>query len=290
MPPANTSQKQYLSTYLSLIRKSGSDDPDKIFDHIKQANVKDTTKLSYLNSMISLKKLDPSLVNGNLSSIKEYRDDLGTKIEQARETNNTNERQSKALEKVSLQNVKDFVKELNDNKHQSQKALENYILIKLMADAPVRNDLQEIAITRKKNDLKEPINSIFVPITKNKPAILSIKEYKTSNATNSNDITINLDNDISNDIRELIKDNRNYLFENNKGQPLSSSSFSHKMNNIFKKKFGINISSTILRKIYLTGKYGKVAKEMEQDAQILGHDITTQRKIYIKRKEGKIDA
>ena len=47
------------------------------------------------------------------------------------------------------------------------------------------------------------------------------------------------------------------------------------------------ISSTIIRKIYLTGKYSDVVDEMERDAKIMGHDIETARKIYIKKSDSK---
>lgn len=299
MSPAISSQKQYISTYMSLIKKAKSEDIGTIFDFIKKSKVTDTTKLSYLNSIISLKKLDSSLVKGDLSQLKEYRDSLGLDVEKKREMNNTNERQSKALQKVSLEDLQNFVKELNDKKNESIKDLDRYILVKLMVTYPVRNDLQDISLTRSKKDLELPLNSLFVPNEKGKNAILSIKEYKTAHSRSkqddsepeqNKDINITLDADISNDIRTLIEDKRTHLFVNQKGEPLSSSSFTHRLNKIFLDKFGVPISSTIIRKIYVTGKYAPILKEMEHDAAVMGHNIQTQQKIYVQKKDGKYTA
>jgi integrase len=284
--PTLTSKKQYLSTYMSLIKKAESEDLDKIFEYIKNANVKDTTKLSHLNSIISLKKIDSKLVKGDLSKIKEYRDNLNMTIENNRKENNVNEKQAKALDTVSLDDLKNFVTKLDENKNKSIDDLENYILVKMMVSHPVRNDLQEILLTRTKKDLQQPVNAIFVPTGAGKNAILSIKEYKTSKS--GGDINIHIDEDLTNDIKKLMKDGRRWLFVNNKRQPFSSSSFTHKLNRIFKKEFGVPISSTLIRKIYLTGKYGNVANEMEKDAKIMGHSVQTQRDNYIRREEGDI--
>lgn len=283
--PTTSSQKQYLTTYLGLIKKSDSDDLKTIFEYIKSSDVKDTTKLSYLNSIISLKKMNGSLVKGNLSDIKEFRDELQVKIEKARDENNLNERQTKAMEKVKLEDLKKFVKSLDEKKKKSHKDLENYILVKIMTDTPIRNDLQEIAITRQKRDLQSPINVIYLPTARNKMSILSIKEYKTSKS--NGDIIINLDEDLTNDIKKMVSDGRKFLFVNQKGEPLSSSSFTHKLNRLFNKEFGVPISSTIIRKIYLTGKYGNVLNEMKEDSKVMGHNLATQQKVYISNNKDK---
>jgi hypothetical protein len=90
---------------------------------------------------------------------------------------------------------------------------------------------------------------------------------------------------MTNDIKRLTSDGRKYLFVNIKGDPLSSSSFTHKLNRIFMKRFGVPISSTLIRKIYLTGKYGKVLEEMKDDSKVMGHSLGTQQKIYIRNKK-----
>jgi len=48
---------------------------------------------------------------------------------------------------------------------------------------------------------------------------------------------------------------------------------------------GKSISTTMLRKIYLSSKYSKVKEEMEKDAEIMGHSTQTQGKVYIKKEQ-----
>jgi integrase len=79
-----------------------------------------------------------------------------------------------------------------------------------------------------------------------KSGVLAIREYKTSKT--NGDINITLDPEMTNDIKRLTSDGRKYLFVNIKGDPLSSSSFTHKLNRIFMKRFGVPISSTLIRK------------------------------------------
>lgn len=55
------------------------------------------------------------------------------------------------------------------------------------------------------------------------------------------------------------------------------------LNKVFNKKVG----SSMLRHIYTTSKYGQVVKEMKEDAQVMGHDITTQINNYIKKPDEK---
>ena len=53
------------------------------------------------------------------------------------------------------------------------------------------------------------------------------------------------------------------------------------MTNAFKEYTGKNISSTLLRHIYLSEKYGETLKEMKKDADIMGHSMDMQ-KDYVK--------
>ena len=45
---------------------------------------------------------------------------------------------------------------------------------------------------------------------------------------------------------------------------------------------GKNISTDLLRHIYLTEKYGKVQEEMKTDSEAMGHS-TTEQALYIKK-------
>lgn len=286
----SNSKKQYIQTYLSLVKKANSEKLDDIYNHIVNSRVKDTTKLNYLNSIISLKKIDPSLVKGDLTDVSELRDKLNIKLDKARSENNITAGQAPAMEKISIDDLHDFVDELDKKKDESLRALEDYILIAMMVNYPLRNDLQEVKLTNHKADLKTPLNAIFVPKSGN--AILSLKEYKT--AKTYGDLNIPMSDKISDAIRKLVKSDtfRKHLFVNKDNKPLTSSAFTHRLNKIFMDKFGVPASSTIIRKIYLSGKYKDVVEEMEKDAKMMGHSISTQQKVYVSnndktKKKGK---
>jgi hypothetical protein len=281
---ASSSQKQYLTTFRGIIKKARSSDINTILKFIKDStDVKNTTKLSYLNSIIGLKKIDDTIIEDDIKAVIEYRDELNTGVEKAREKNNLNETQEKALNEVSMSDLTKFADKLEQNKKKSKKALENYILVKLMTSFPIRNDLMEIYLTNHKKDLKKDMNMLYIPLAKNKEALLKLKEYKTSKTYG--DIDINIPVELTNDIKKLIKkDGRKFLFVNQKGESLSSSSFSHKLERLFKNEFNHPIGSTIIRKIYLTSKYGDTLKDMKADSKLFGHDLTTQQKVYIRNR------
>jgi hypothetical protein len=275
------SRKQYIQTYLYLIKKSKSEKLDDIFDYIEKSDVKDTTKLNYLNSIIGLKKHDPKLVKGDLSNIIEFRDKLNYELMKRRDKDNMTEKQRSVIEKVTSQDIEEVISKLNEEKNTNPKALEEYILLKLMFPQPLRNDLMELKISRQKGLLKE-FNSIYLPSKKNSQATISIVDHKTSHPGNRRPITKVLDVELTNDIKKMVKEgNREYLFENGKGKPYSSSAFSHKLNNMFKRLLGVSFSSTVLRKLYHTDKYKDAEKEMKEDSKQMGHSVNTIRKNYI---------
>lgn len=282
--PSNSSLIHYLNTYKYLVKRVGDNDLTKIFKWINESNKKDQTKLSYLNSIIGVKQYNDKLIKSDLSNIIKTRDEINEKIKNDRSKNNITERQSEAMKSISRDDLIKYADKLEKHKGESKKDLENYLLVKLIINYPVRNDLSELFITHFKNDVKKIHNSIYIPKTVNSKAVITIKDHKTSNSSNGKPIIITLDSDITNDIKELMKDNRQYLFESINGKPVSSSGFTNRLNRIFKKEFGIPISSTIIRKIYLSDKYADTLKEMKQDAELLGHSMATQRDVYIDNK------
>lgn len=274
----NTTE-HYERTYNMIVKKALSNKLSDLYNYIKKADVKDNTKLSYLNSIISLKKHDESRIKGNLTKITKYRDDLNTDIEKQRNKNNITDNQKKAVDTVSYEDLIKYKDELKEIKNKNVKSLENYLLIALMLLFPLRNDLQDIKFTNKKIDIRKDNNIIYIPKKGN--LTLYLKQYKTSRT--QGELVLEIPEELSNDIRHLIKidSNRKYLFETIKNEPYTSSAFTHKLNALLKKKFNIKIGSTLIRKIYLTSKYSNVLKEMKDDSKVMGHSTQTAQNIYI---------
>ena len=63
--------------------------------------------------------------------------------------------------------------------------------------------------------------------------------------------------------------------------------YGNSVTRILNRVFGKNISSSMLRHIYLTSKYGDRLKEQEEDAEMMAHSVSEQRE-YIKHKTGDI--
>jgi hypothetical protein len=77
--------------------------------------------------------------------------------------------------------------------------------------------------------------------------------------------------------------NPEYILVNVKnGEPMTSLNITQTLTRIFKTHFNKNVSTTLLRHIVLTEKFGKQLQEMEQMADVMGHNISTAQSVYIK--------
>lgn len=77
-----------------------------------------------------------------------------------------------------------------------------------------------------------------------------------------------------------------YIFTGDKGQKLSSNTLGQKLNSFFDNK---HISTSMLRKIYLTEKYRDVPKllELQETAREMGHSVKTAMTNYVKKEDSK---
>lgn len=73
------------------------------------------------------------------------------------------------------------------------------------------------------------------------------------------------------------------LFKTSTGKPLTRIELSKVLLKYSKKYMGKSISSTLLRKIYLSSKYSDVKDEMEKDSKVMGHSVATQQSVYVKK-------
>jgi hypothetical protein len=278
--PKTNSIESYLKTYVALIKEAGTEDLSELLTFIKNCDKKDRTKHNKLNAIISLDKHMPNEVSGDIAPLKKARDELQKAINKSVSENNLSERQSAVLDKVSMDDIYGVQKKLKECKGTSEKILENYILISLMIP-PLRNDLQDVKVVRGEKLPRAKTNVILVPHSG--AATLAIRDHKTT-SRGGKPIMRELDAGLSDDIRAMVSDKRTHLFVDKYGKPYSDSAFSHRMSQMFDKLLGHKITSTILRKIYLTGKYGatkSVQREMKEDAEQMGHSVATQQTHYV---------
>ena len=204
--PSDFSISQYRDKYNFLVKATGSDDLRNILDYIKKASVKDTTRLMYLNSIISLRNLDPLSIKdrGNIiDDYAEYRDEIIEKVKERRGVDNLSDRQRKVADKVDMKDIQEMLKRMASAKGASLQDLSDYILIYIMANSPLRNDLMDVKIAESLNQAIGDSDSNWIVVPKTGKATLVINQHKTSGSRGV--IRFDLDQSISNDIRTLIE-------------------------------------------------------------------------------------
>tara|TARA_R110001592_G_scaffold334879_1_gene619382 strand:+ start:334 stop:1296 length:963 start_codon:yes stop_codon:yes gene_type:complete len=163
--------------------------------------------------------------------------------------------------------------------------LQLYVILSFYIAYPLRNDIVTLKYMKK---------SEYSKLDGTKPnvflwdkSMIILNEYKTSKSLGQNKILIDKKN--ASLLRCLIKQQQNtdidnpedYLIVKQNGKPYTKVDFSNLLIQFFKKKTGKSISTTLLRKIYLS-KYSNVKDEMAKDAKMMGHSTATQQKIYVK--------
>jgi len=282
------SYEQYEKTFNHLIRESGSKSFEDILKYITDRPIKITTKLNYFNALISLYNSDPTRFDSEkgFDKIKEERNKLAEELKLAKKEDNLTARQREILEKISIDDVNKGLETLRAKKYETIKNLEHFILLSLMLPNPLRNDLMDIRIVKKKKELKDA-NAIWLPAKKTGEGILRITEYKSSDVKGYKPIEKILDVVLTNDVKNLIKKTsllkpRVYLFEDRLGNPYSSAGFTQKMNKLFKTLLGIPFSSCVLRKLFWTSQKPKI-DELTESARMCGHSLNTAMDVYVKK-------
>ena len=75
------------------------------------------------------------------------------------------------------------------------------------------------------------------------------------------------------------------LFKTSTGKPLTRTELSKVLIKYSKKYMDKSISTTLLRKIYLSSKYGDMKKELEKDNKVMGHSKGVALDTYVKEAQ-----
>jgi hypothetical protein len=183
------------------------------------------------------------------------------------------------IDKVHIEDIDSLLSRLKLDRDKSESNLEDYVLLSLMWPAPSRNDLQEIVLCNNYRN-RGKTNCIYLPKKAGETGELRISFHKTT-SRGGKPIIRKLDADTTDAVRKLFSDGRTYLFGTKNGSPLSSSGFSHKLSNLFDSYLSVKLSSTALRKIYLSGKYRGIKQQMKRDSKLMGHSEKIQASHYI---------
>jgi len=282
-----------INIYLSNIRKvykelfdTEFDNLERLYDYktvIKYTNtLKNTTAKNILTAIVVSLKTDENIPE---KVIKKYNKKLEEKTKQFFKDYQSHEKNKKDNDNWVTK------KEVEDIKKNRKKALQNitpenatrgdidtyqqYLILVLYTELPpLRNNFSDTTIESDPDvALSSPKNS--VDLTNEK---FILKVYKTDAVYGTKFIP--LPKNVVKVIEEWTKYNdTGYLLINTTNKtPMTSNGITKYLNKIFSPK---KVSTTLLRKLYLSDKYSVQA--MEDDAYIMGHSVNTQQLVYRKK-------
>ena len=179
-------------------------------------------------------------------------------------------------------------KKKEDITKKEMQLLQAYVLFFIHSRMPFRNDLAEMEAIQKRayNKLseEEKKSKNYLVVEKN-GLFFVLNKYKTSKKYEELDLPIE-DKDLKKLLRYYLRINgMGVLFKTSTGKPITRIELSKILLKYSQKYLGKNISSTMLRKIYLSSKYGDMKKELEADNKIMGHSKATALNNYVKEAQ-----
>ena len=269
-----------------------------------------TTKRNYYNAIIVALSSDDKDDNKLLKEYQDVRDKLNQQYEDEMATGVISDKQKEAfVDKSEILKVIDEIKDeilIKKIKRKSELSKKDYqlfmiyLLISIYSKYPFRNDVSGMSVISKRQynklSLEDKTANNYVVVEKNKMSFV-LNEYKTSKKYHEKIIPIDKELEkifrlyfrLTNIKSRMDNGEDTILFVSSTGKPLSRNGISQLLLKTFKARLGKSISTTMLRKIYLSDKYADVKNDMEKDAHILGHSVETQQKVYVKEKQEEDD-
>ena len=281
--------KSSLDSYKAKLLKLNDNKPIKNLtflnniDNIKSIikDYKPNTQRNYIIAVSSILKC--SLNNNKTKKAENLYKQYSTILDEY----NTNLKDQTAMTDVENENwiKQDELESIYDNlkgKYKDNKqAFQNYLLLSLFyLQAPRRNrDYQLLKIANKYQDgLSNEFNYLDV---KRKKFIFNNYKTKTKYNKQETDINDELFNIIMSYIKSFKLKDGDYLLNDLKTNEAykNSNAITLLLNRIFKKNIGVSM----LRKMYLTNKYGDNAKQLKADATNMGTSTGVIQTNYIKK-------
>lgn len=299
--------KMYVSNLMKLMKLHDKDNldflksPSQIEEKLKDLHY--TTRRNYLNSIIvylmAVEK-EESLISQGHASLKEFsdmRDNHSKSLEEQNATGIISDKQKDNFVDISEVNkmISEIGEEIKSKKLRKKEDLtpkdktliQIYTLFNIYTRIPLRNDVAGMETINKRayNKLSksEKEEKNYLVINKN-AMFFVLNKYKTS--SKYEELKIDIPKDLEKLLRQYIRINgMGVLFTSSTGKPYSRNALSQLLLKTSKKYMDKSISSTMLRKIYLSSKYAKVKEEMEKDSEIMGHSVKTQQSVYVKKPQ-----
>lgn len=281
--------KSSLDSYTAKLKKLNNNNPIKNLNFLNNIEtikniIKDYKPNTQRNYIIAVASILKCILNTNktkkienlYNQYAKVLDEYNVKLkDQTAMTDVENENWIKQDELESIYN------DLKNNHKENKQTFQNYILLSLYYLQPPRRnkDYQLLKISNKYNDTFSNEYNYFD--IKRKRFIFN--NYKTVKKYNRQEVDINeeLFQILISYIKTLkLKDGDFILNDLKTGEPYkNTNSITLLLNRIFKKKIG----ASMLRKMYLTNKYGEQSNEMNEDAKNMGTSTNVMQTNYIKK-------
>jgi len=179
-------------------------------------------------------------------------------------------------------------KSKDDITKKEMQLLQAFVLFNIYARMPFRNDVAGMEAIQKRayNKLSEEEKKAknFLVVEKN-GLFFVLNKYKTAKKYEELDLPIE-DPALKKILRYYLKINgMGVLFKTSTGKPLTRIELSKVLLKYSQKYMNKSISSTLLRKIYLSSKYGSMKEELEKDNKVMGHSKAVALDTYVKKAQ-----
>ena len=287
-------QKLYDSDNYDFLSK-----PDDVMDKIKDLHY--LSQRNILNAIVVFlmalnhdEKYDKLLI-----TYGDLRDELNDKYSDEQKSGIISDKQSKNF--TTTEEIFKMINEMADDLKPIKKKskdeitkkemqlLQAYVLFNIYSRMPMRNDvagmtaINQAAYKKLSEEDKKENNYLVVPSKGNIYFVLN--QYKTAKKYKELDLPIE-DKDLRKILRYYLKMNgMGILFKTSTGKPLTRTELSKVLLKYSKKYMNKSISTTLLRKIYLSSKYGDMKKELEKDNKVMGHSKAVALDTYVKEAQ-----
>ena len=290
-------QKLYDSDNYDFLSK-----PDDVMDKIKDLHY--LSQRNILNAIVVLlmalnsdEKYDELLI-----TYGELRDELNDKYSNEQKSGVISDKQSKnftTTEEV-FKMINDMAEDLKPIKKKSKdeitkkemQLLQAWVLFNIYARQPFRNDLGDGAeainqASYKKLSEQDKKDNNFLVVPSKGNLYWVINKFKTSKRYGELNLPIE-DKNLRKILRYYLKINgMGVLFKTSTGKPLTRTELSKVLIKYSNKYMDKSISTTLLRKIYLSSKYGDMKKELEKDNKVMAHSMNVALESYVKKPQEK---
>ena len=271
-------------------------DPDKVMEKLGYLHY--TSQRNMLNAIIVLlmalnadEKYDKLL--------KEYgdkRDDFNSDYIESQKDGKISDKQAPNF--TTTEELFDMINRMGDDLKPIKKKetltpkdtalLQAFILFNIYARLPMRNDVAGMEAIGKRDynklSAEDKKETNYLVVDKNNMFFV-LNKYKTSKKYE--ELKIDIPADLKKVLRYYIKVNgMGVLFTSSNGKPLTRNGLTQLLTRYSQKYMdGKKISTTILRKVYLSSKYSDVKDEMAKDAKMMGNSVGVQQSVYVKKPQ-----